>query len=72
MGVCIVQDLKVGKDSQFVAAEPVPAEMFSPLSFGSDMNLDTAQVSQILALDLGNIAGAAISVTAALQGTACY
>ena len=72
MGVCIVQDLKVGKDSQFVAAEPVPAEMFSPLSFGSDMNLDTAQVSQILALYLGNIAGAAISVTAALQGTACY
>ena len=72
MGVCIVQDLKVGKDSQFVAAEPVPAEMFSPLSFGSDMNLDTAQVSMILALYLGNIGAAQISATAGLQGTAVY
>jgi hypothetical protein len=72
LGVCVVQDLKVGKDSQLVAAEPLPAEMFSPLSFGSDMNLDTAQVSQIIALYLGNIGSSAISVTAGLQGTAIY
>jgi hypothetical protein len=72
LGVCIVQDLKVGKDSQLVAAEPLPAEMFSPLSFGSDMNLDTAQVSMIIALYLGNIGSAQISVTAGLQGTAVF
>ena len=72
MGVCIVQDLKIGKDSQLVAAEPLPAEMFSPLSFGGDMNLDTAQVSMIVALFLGNIGSAAISVSAGFQGTAVY
>lgn len=72
LGVCIVQDFKVGKDSQLVAAEPVPAEMFSPLSFGSDMNLDTAQVSQIIALYLGNIGNSGITVTAGLIGTAVY
>jgi hypothetical protein len=72
LGVCIVQDLKVGKDSQFVAAEPVPAEMFSPLSFGSDMNLDTAQVSMIISLYLGNTGAAQIGVSAGLQGTAVF
>jgi len=71
-GVCIVQDLKIGKDSQLTNSEPLPAEMFSPLSFGGDMNLDTAQVSMIVALFLGNIGTAAISVSAGIQGTAIY
>ena len=72
LGVCIVQDLKIGKDSQLTNSEPLPAEMFSPLSFGGDMNLDTAQVSMIVALFLGNIGTAAISVSAGIQGTAIY
>jgi hypothetical protein len=72
MGVCIVQDLKIGKDSQLVAAEPLPAEMFSPLSFGGDMNLDTAQISMIVALFLGNIGTAGINVSAGFQGTAVF
>ncbi len=71
-GVCIVQDLKIGKDSQLTNSEPLPAEMFSPLSFGGDMNLDTAQVSMVVALFLGNIGSAAISVSAGIQGTAVY
>jgi hypothetical protein len=71
-GVCVLQDLKVGKDSQLDNSEPVPAEMFAPLSFGGDMNIDTAQVSMIVSLFLGNIGTPEISVTAGLQGTAVF
>jgi hypothetical protein len=71
-GVCVVQDLKVGKDSQLDNSEPVPAEMFAPLSFGGDMNIDTAQVSMIVSLFLGNIGTPDISVTAGMQGTAVF
>ena len=71
-GVCVVQDLKVGKDSQLDNSEPVPAEMFAPLSFGGDMNIDTAQVSMIVSLFLGNIGTPEISVTAGMQGTAVF
>ena len=71
VGVCIVQDLKVGKDSQLANSEPIPAEMFAPLSFGADMNdMDTAAVSQIVSLFLGNIDKKEISVTAGMQGLA--
>ena len=71
-GVCVLQDLKVGKDSQLDNSEPVPAEMFAPLSFGGDMNIDTAQVSMIVSLFLGNIGTPEISVTAGMQGTAVF
>ena len=71
-GVCVVQDLKVGKDSQLDNSEPVPAEMYAPLSFGGDMNIDTAQVSMIVSLFLGNIGTPEISVTAGMQGTAVF
>ena len=69
-GACVVQDLKVGEVSQFCSSEPVPAEMFAPLSFGSDMNMDTAAVSMIVSLFLGNIDKREISVTAGIQGRA--
>jgi len=70
--VIIVQDLKVGKDSQFVACAPVPAEMFGPLSYGSDMNLDTAQVSMIISLFVASIGKKKATVTAGLIGTSIY
>ena len=66
---CIVQDLKVGKDSQLATTEPIPAEMFAPSTFGSDMNMDTAAVSMIVSLFLGNTGKTPISATAGIMGT---
>jgi hypothetical protein len=72
MGCCVVYGLHVGKDSQFCSLDPVPAEMFSPLSYGSDMNMDTAQIGMFISLFVSNIGQSEISVTAGLMGTAVY
>ena len=55
LGVCAIQDLRVAGETQLVGAGPVPAEMFSPLSFGSSMNLDPAKPTDIVEIDFLNM-----------------
>lgn len=69
-GSFLINDLKVGKNSMFPTSNPVPARAFTELGVGVDLNLDTAQISQIISLAVENTSGAALDFNAVLIGTA--
>jgi len=69
-GALLINDLKVGKNSQFATQGPVPARVYSEFGVGVDMNLDTAQISQQISLNVTNTSGAAVTFNAAILGTA--
>jgi len=69
-GAFLINDLKVGKNSMFPTSNPVPARAFTELGVGTDLNLDTAQISQLVSLSVTNTSGAALNFNAALIGTA--
>jgi len=69
-GSVLINDLKVGKNSMFPTSNPVPGRAFTELGVGVDLNLDTAQISQLVSLNVTNTSGAAITFSAALIGTA--
>lgn len=66
----LIVDIKVGKNSQFVASAAVPAETFSNNSFGVRLKGDTAQISQDVLLRVTNISGSALRFFAAIIGPA--
>lgn len=69
-GLFLILDLRVGKNSQFVAAGAVPARVYAENGVSVTLSLDTAQVSQQIVLSVQNFSGAAARFTAALIGTA--
>lgn len=69
-GSVLLTDIKVGKNSMFPTSNPVPGRAFTELGVGVDLNLDTAQISQIVALSVTNTSLADITFNAALIGTA--
>ena len=64
----LVTDLKIGKNSQFVSSDAVPAEAFSNVSVGVQQKMDTAQVSQIISVAVTNTSGGALRFTGAFYG----
>lgn len=66
----LINDFKVGKNSQFAASGAVPADAFGPNAFGVRLKCDTAQISNTLTLNVSNISGGALRFTAALFGEA--
>jgi len=50
----IINDIKVGKDSQLAASGNLPAEAFSNLSVGVRMELDTAEPGIVITLTITN------------------
>lgn len=65
-----ILDLRVGKNSQFVSSGAVPARTFQENSVGIRLQLDTAQVSQDVTLNVQNIGGADQVFRAAIVGAA--
>ncbi len=65
-----VNDVKVGKNSQFTTSSSVPAVVFSETSFGVRLKMDTAQVSMDVSLNVTNVSGADANFTAAIIGPA--
>lgn len=65
-----IDDVKVGKNSQFVAEGAIPARVLQENAFGVSMELDTAQISQDITIAITNISGAARVFRAALIGRA--
>lgn len=63
-----LDDVKVGKNSQFVAEGAVPGRVFQENARDVAMILDTAKVSQDISLSVTNISGAARTFRAALFG----
>jgi hypothetical protein len=69
-GGLLVQDVRVGKNSQFAAAGAVPARVFDERGVGVRLRGDTAQVSQIISISAQNVTLANIVFTAAIIGPA--
>jgi len=69
-GSFVVDDLVVGKNSQFAATNvAVPARVFDERAVGVRLKGDTAQVSQNVGLSVTNISGAAIRFRACVIGS---
>jgi len=69
-GLFTIDDLKVGKNSQFAATGAVPARIFQENGVGVCLKGDTAQVSMLVTLNVTNISGGAATFRAAVIGPA--
>lgn len=69
-GALIINNLIIGKNPVLVSADPVSARAYTEVGVGVDLNMDTAQISQLISLSLTNNSGASVSVTPTLIGTA--
>lgn len=69
-GSFLINDLKVGKNSQFVNGTAVPAEAFTQGAFGVRLKMDTLQISQTVAFTVTNVSLGALRFNAALIGPA--
>lgn len=69
-GSILVNDLKIGKNSCFPSQNPVPGRMFAENAFGMDLNLDTAQISQVVVLNVTNTGKADLTFNAGIVGSA--
>lgn len=65
-----IQDLKVGKNSQFAAAGSVPSAVYANGSFGVRLKCDTCQVSMQVAITVTNTDNADHLFSAAVIGPA--
>lgn len=69
-GSFVIDDLVVGKNSQFAATNiAVPARVFDERAVGVRLKGDTAQVAQDVLLAVTNISGAGITFRAAVIGS---
>ena len=66
----MLEDLKIGKNSQFAATGAVPARMFQEDATRNYFGFDTAQVSQDVTLVVTNISGVAQRFRASVVGRA--
>lgn len=55
----LIDDLKIGKNSQLTSGDSIPAEAFSNLSVGVGMKMDTANIGIDIVLSVTNIDAAA-------------
>lgn len=69
-GLFTIDDVKVGKNSQFAAEGAVPARIFQENGVGVTLKGDTAQVSMDVTISVTNISGAAATFRAAIIGPA--
>jgi hypothetical protein len=69
-GSFTITDLRVGKNSQFSSSGAVPARTFQENAVGIRLQLDTAQISQDITINVQNIGGAPQTFRASLIGSA--
>lgn len=69
-GLFMLDDIRVGKNSQLVSTGSIPARTFTEVGVGVGVHLDTAQVSQQITLRVRNISGQDATFRAALIGRA--
>ena len=67
-GALLITDIKVGKNSQLAAANPLPARAFTEFGWGVDLYLDTADISQFVTLNLTNNGGQQCTFNALIIG----
>lgn len=64
-----IEDIIIGKNSQFVSSGPVPASTFSEVAVGVRLNLDTANVGNLISIRVRNIGPDPLIFRATLIGT---
>lgn len=70
-GSFLLNNLVIGNQPQFASLQfAVPADMFGPTSFGTDLQTDTAQPNTNVQLQVTNITGAALRFVAGIIGDA--
>jgi hypothetical protein len=67
-GSFVIQDIIVGKNSQFAASGPIPARAFEGNSVGVELDLDTAQIGQDITMFVTNISSSPVRFFATLIG----
>lgn len=70
MSSFVIRDIKVGNVSQLVNASSLPADVFGPNSFDTELKGDTCQAGFDITVDVENIGLAAARFRAALIGAA--
>ena len=69
IAACIlINDIKIGKNSQLPSSGPIPGQVFSEDAVGVDLSLDTAQISQTVTLNVTNTSVGAVLFNATLLG----
>jgi hypothetical protein len=63
-----IEDIKVGRNSQFVGTGPQPAEAFRDTATGDNISLDTCKPGVDITITVKNIGGAAADFRATLFG----
>jgi len=71
-GFFLVNDLKIGKNSQLTASSTLPAAMFAENGVGVALAMDAADIAQDITLSVTNIDAAAHRFNAGLIGTSCW
>lgn len=66
----MITDVKVGKDSQLVGSDPIPAITFSENAVAVELTGDTANVGHDVTIAFANISGAAQQFRAVIIGAA--
>jgi Ca2+-binding RTX toxin-like protein len=66
----VITDIKVGKDSQLVGSDPIPAEIFAPNAVNVELAGATANVGHDVTIAFANISGAAALFRAVIIGPA--
>jgi hypothetical protein len=67
----LIASLIIGNQPQFASLQfSVPADMFGPTAFGTDLNCDTAQANTNVQIQATNISGAALRFVAGVVGDA--
>ena len=67
-GGILINDIKIGKNSQLAVSNPLPARAFTEFGWGVDLYLDTADISQFVSLALVNNSSSPISFNAMFIG----
>ena len=67
-GTFVIQDVKIGRSSQFVASGPQSADAYPPTSTVDNMELDTARPGVVITLRIQNISGVAADFRATMFG----
>lgn len=65
----LINDIKVGKNSQLVSSNPIPADVFISTSVGVSLQMDTAQPGMTISIEVFNTDVAAHPFNAALIGS---
>jgi len=64
----VIQDVKIGRSSQFVASGPQSADAYPPTSTVDNMELDTARPGVVITLRIQNVSGVAADFRATMFG----